>query len=115
IGLVGRNGAGKSTLLKILANIEAPDEGRVMRKKDLTIGFLDQHGGLESNRTIWEEMKHIFAPVLEIEKRLRAVEQKMATEDSSDEASFQELLKEYTRLQETFRRNLFINSSYSIS
>ena len=104
IGLVGRNGAGKSTLLKILANIEAPDEGRVMRKKDLTIGFLDQHGGLESNRTIWEEMKHIFAPVLEIEKRLRAVEQKMATEDSSDEASFQELLKEYTRLQETFEQ-----------
>ena len=104
IGLVGRNGAGKSTLLKILANIEAPDEGRVMRKKDLTIGFLDQHGGLESNRTIWEEMKHIFAPVLEIEKRLRAVEQKMATEDSSDEASFQELLKEYTRLQETYEQ-----------
>ena len=104
IGLVGRNGAGKSTLLKILANIEAPDEGRVMRKKDLTIGFLDQHGGLESNRTIWEEMKHIFAPVLEIEKRLRAVEQKMATEDSSNEASFQELLKEYTRLQETFEQ-----------
>ena len=51
-----------------------------MRKKDLTIGFLDQHGGLESKRTIWEEMKHVFAPVLAIEKQLRAIEQKMALE-----------------------------------
>ena len=104
IGLVGRNGAGKSTLLKILADIEAPDEGRVMRKKDLTVGFLDQHGGLESSRTIWEEMQHIFAPVLAIEKQLRQVEQKMATEDSTDEDSFQDLLDEYTRLQEAFEQ-----------
>ena len=104
IGLVGRNGAGKSTLLKILADIESPDEGRVMRKKDLTIGFLDQHGGLESNRTIWEEMKHIFSPVLAIEEQLRAVEQKMATESSTDKSSFEETLKEYTRLQEAFEQ-----------
>ena len=104
IGLVGRNGAGKSTLLKILADIEAPDEGRVMRKKDLTIGFLDQHGGLESKRTIWEEMKHVFAPVLAIEKQLRAIEQKMALKSSTDDAAFQETLKEYTRLQEAFER-----------
>src|SRR5690625_2694120 len=81
IGLVGRNGAGKSTLLKILADIESPDEGRVMRKKDLTIGFLEQHGGLESERTIWEEMLDIFKPVLAIEEQLRKIEQKMAVAD----------------------------------
>src|SRR5699024_7554987 len=80
IGLVGRNGAGKSTLLKIIADIEAPDEGRVMQKKDLTVGFLDQHGGLESARTIWEEMQDIFTPVLAIEKQLRMIEQKMASD-----------------------------------
>jgi len=104
IGLVGRNGAGKSTLLKIIADIEAPDEGRVMRRKDLTIGFLDQHGGLESTRTIWEEMRDIFTPVLAIEKQLRTTEQKMADDVHSDEIAFQELLKEYTRLQEEFER-----------
>lgn len=104
IGLVGRNGAGKSTLLKIIADIEAPDEGRVMRRKDLTVGFLDQHGGLESTRTIWEEMRDIFTPVLAIEKQLRTIEQKMADDDHSDEIAFQELLKEYTRLQEEFER-----------
>ncbi len=101
IGLVGRNGAGKSTLLKIIADIEAPDEGRVIRKKDLTIGFLDQHGGLESKRSIWAEMQEVFKPVLEIEQKMRRLEAKMAN-DGQDK----ELLIEYNRLQEAFdRRN----------
>src|SRR5699024_12714760 len=38
------------------------------------------------------------------EKQLRAIEQKMALESSTDDASFQETLKEYTRLQEAFER-----------
>ena len=104
IGLVGRNGAGKSTLLKILADIESPDEGRVMRKKNLTTGFLDQHGGLESSRTIWEEMVEIFRPVLNIEKQLRQIEIKMADADHSDQNAFQEILNEYNKLQEEFER-----------
>ena len=101
IGLVGRNGAGKSTLLKIIADIEAPDDGRVMRKKDLTIGFLDQHGGLESERSIWDEMQEVFRPVLEIEQKMRRLEEEMATDHQNNE-----LLREYNRLQEEFdRRN----------
>ena len=100
IGLVGRNGAGKSTLLKIIADIEAPDEGRVMRRKDLTIGFLDQHGGLESERSIWDEMLEVFRPILELEQKMRIIEEKMSTNQDK------ELLIEYNRLQEEFdRRN----------
>ena len=106
IGLVGRNGAGKSTLLQILADLEAPDEGRVMRRKDLTIGFLDQHGGLESERTIWEEMRDIFTPVLNIEKKMRRIEQKMAEVEPVAANDFDALLTEYNNLQEEFdRRN----------
>lgn len=106
IGLVGRNGAGKSTLLKIIADIEAPDEGQVIKQKDLTIGFLDQHGGLESNRSIWDEMLEIFRPVLEIEQRMRDLEQQMTDAEQTDEYAYQGLFKEYNRLQEAFdRRN----------
>ena len=106
IGLVGRNGAGKSTLLKIIGDIEAPDEGQVIKRKDLTIGFLDQHGGLESDRSIWDEMLEIFRPILEIEQRMRDLELKMADSNQMDEYESESLYKEYNRLQETFdRRN----------
>lgn len=104
IGLVGRNGAGKSTLLKILADVESPDEGRVMRKKDLTVGFLTQNGGLESERTIWEEMREIFRPVLKIEQQLRELEVEMAEMNQLDDKAYQELLEDYNKLQETFER-----------
>lgn len=40
--LVGPNGAGKSTLLKILAEKIIPQEGKVVKAKDLKIGYLEQ-------------------------------------------------------------------------
>lgn len=104
IGLVGRNGAGKSTLLKILANIEAPDEGRVMPRRDLTIGFLDQHGGLESEYTIWDEMLQVFKHLQVIEKEMRVLEQKMADSKALDTEASEDLLNDYHRLQERFER-----------
>ena len=104
IGLVGRNGAGKSNLLKIIADIEKPDEGQVIKQKDLTIGFLDQHGGLESDRSIWNEMLEIFRPLLEIEQRMRDLEQQMADTNQTDDFAYQGLFKEYNRLQEAFDR-----------
>ena len=60
IGLVGRNGAGKSTLLKIIANIEAPDAGQVIKNKQATLGYLAQDTGLDSTETIWNEMLKAF-------------------------------------------------------
>ncbi|HSP39546.1 MAG TPA: ABC-F family ATP-binding cassette domain-containing protein [Frankiaceae bacterium] len=42
IGVVGRNGVGKSTLLRIVAEREAPDDGRVAARADLRVGMLDQ-------------------------------------------------------------------------
>ena len=55
IAIVGRNGTGKSTLLKMLAGIEEPSLGAVSKKKDLSIGYLDQYAAIESSRTVWEE------------------------------------------------------------
>ena len=60
IGLVGKNGAGKSTLISMLLGDSEPDEGQIVRKKGLTIGYLAQTTGLDSDRTVFG--KPIKAP-----------------------------------------------------
>lgn len=47
VGIVGNNGAGKSTLLRIIAGVEAPDEGRVTRHGRVSwpIGFAGGFNG----------------------------------------------------------------------
>ncbi len=46
VGIAGRNGVGKSTLLRILAGDIEPESGVIRRRRELTVGFLDQHGTL---------------------------------------------------------------------
>ena len=101
IGLVGRNGAGKSTLLKIIASIEAPDAGQVIKNKQATLGYLAQDTGLDSTETIWNEMLKAFEKVRQMEARMREVE--IAIGDTPEtEARYASLLKEYDQLQHDF-------------
>lgn len=101
IGLVGRNGAGKSTLLKIIANIEAPDAGQVIKNKQASLGYLAQDTGLDSNETIWNEMLKAFEAVRQMEKRMREVEVAIGETPESD-SRYASLLKEYDQLQHDF-------------
>ncbi len=54
IGVVGRNGDGKSTLMRLLASRDTPDSGRVTKRRDVTIGFLDQHDVLDGDLGVGE-------------------------------------------------------------
>jgi ATP-binding cassette subfamily F protein 3 len=102
--LVGRNGAGKSTLLKIIAGELSHDSGQILKPKDVTVGYLEQHTGLESNLTIWEEMLSVFSGIQKMEKALREIEQKLSDPANyKREGAYQRLLNEYDRLQETFK------------
>lgn len=56
IGVVGINGTGKSTLLKILAGLEEPDSGTVMRKNRLIVSFLPQMPDYSVERTAVEQV-----------------------------------------------------------
>ena len=101
IGLVGRNGAGKSTLLKIIAEIETPDAGQVIKNKQATLGYLAQDTGLDSTETIWNEMLKAFEGVRNMEQRMREVEVAIGETPESN-SRYASLMKEYDQLQHDF-------------
>ena len=56
IGLIGINGTGKSTLLKIVAGIEEPDKGTVVRGRNLDMRYLPQNPKFTEGDTIIESI-----------------------------------------------------------
>ena len=56
VGIIGINGTGKSTLLKILAGMEEPDEGKVIRAQGMVVRFLPQHPSFRPEDTLIEAL-----------------------------------------------------------
>lgn len=52
IGIIGINGTGKTTLLKIIAGIEEPDEGQIIKQNGLRITYLPQNPEFPKEATV---------------------------------------------------------------
>ncbi|HJD09146.1 MAG TPA: ABC-F type ribosomal protection protein [Candidatus Ligilactobacillus faecavium] len=104
IALVGRNGAGKSTLIKMIIGEQEPSEGQIVKKKGLSIGYLAQNTGLESDRKIYDEMESVFQPLIEMENQIHQLESQIADPNAdSESAAYQQLLKNYDQLMHDFK------------
>lgn len=96
IGLVGNNGCGKSTLLKIITGSIEPDrttekDGVISFAGKTSIGYLEQMGGLDSEKTVMEEMQKVFEPIHKAIERLREIELEIADGDNSSADEYQQL------------------------
>ncbi|MBM7543236.1 ABC-F family ATP-binding cassette domain-containing protein [Amphibacillus cookii] len=104
IAIVGRNGAGKSTLLKIISGALSYDEGEFHRPKETSLGYLDQHTGLETDNSIWQEMLTVFTDLIEEEHILRKMEAQMGDPDLlADTERYNQLLNQYDQRQIAFK------------
>ncbi|HEY1039192.1 MAG TPA: ATP-binding cassette domain-containing protein [Bacteroidia bacterium] len=72
VALVAKNGSGKTTIMNILKGLEIPDEGNVVFKKDIKVGFLEQEPKLRGGNTIIEVLLSAENPV---SKALREYEE----------------------------------------
>ena len=91
VGIIGINGAGKSTLLKILSGQLPHEGGDFFVSSDLRIGYLEQDGGFDSDRTVIEEVNKVFEHFPEMEKEM----EKLLAEEE---------LTRYEQLRERYER-----------
>ncbi len=102
IGLVGPNGEGKSTLLNIIAAGLDYEDGEVIVSSGVTIGYLKQNSGLSNGKTIYQEMRGVFAPLLALGDEVEQLHQKMAA--CTQPEVLRQLTEEYDKKQALFQQ-----------
>ncbi|GAU37268.1 hypothetical protein TSUD_319220 [Trifolium subterraneum] len=99
VGLVGVNGAGKTTQMRIIAGLEEPDSGNVIKAKpNMKIAFLSQEFEVSQSRTVREEFMSAFKEEMEVAGRLEKV-QKALEGSVNDLELMGRLLDEFDLLQ----------------
>lgn len=109
IALIGSNGCGKSTLIKMLIGELEPDKGHVTLSKNCTIGYLSQSVISDLSHTLYEEAEGVFKPLMEEEKFLEDLCEKIAEDPSNTE-----LLDTYSHREPLFREKDGYNFRYKI-
>src|SRR5881275_779290 len=109
VGLCGPNGAGKTTLLRMMAGLDEPDSGAILKPASLTVGYLPQDGLTHSGRTVFEEASSAFEDLLATKAEMHALEERLGDE-RIPEGEHEAMLHRYSDLQDAFR----LHDGYSI-
>ena len=97
--LIGNNGAGKTTLLRIIMEEISADSGQVVIAKDKKIGYLAQYQDIHGHHTIYEELMTTKQYILDMEDKIRSLEQEMEYVAGD---KLESLMNSYTRLTHQF-------------
>jgi len=109
VGLCGPNGAGKTTLLRMMAGLDEPDSGAILKPAALTVGYLPQDGLSHSGHTVFEEAAGAFAHLLAMKAEMHQIEDRLG-DAAAPEAEHATMLERYSDLQDAFR----LGEGYSI-
>src|SRR3979490_2838765 len=108
-GLCGPNGAGKTTLLRMMAGLDEPDSGAILKPTALTTGYLPQDGLTHAGRSVFEEAARPFEALLAMKSEMHALEALLGNADIP-ETEPDAMLVRYSDLQDRFR----MGDGYSI-
>lgn len=99
VGFVGANGVGKTSLFKVICGDYTPDSGGAFLSKNCKLGYMEQHTCSAGN-TVWNELVSVFAPLMELERQLEEVGDRLRSGqgDTAADIALQD------RLTEQFQR-----------
>ncbi len=86
IGVVGPNGMGKSSLLKLMAGLDQPNNGDIVRDPEATVGMLQQEPPLTEGKTVLENVEEAVSEVKDKMKRLEEAYAEMGEPDADYDA-----------------------------
>ena len=98
VGLIGANGCGKTSLFKLITGKYSPNEGGIVRGKDVKIGYMEQYLECDDNQTLYGEALTVFNDVIDMELELEEITRKFKTDSSI------ELIEKQLRLTEEIER-----------
>ena len=98
IGLIGANGTGKTSLFKLIIGEYSPNEGGIVRGKDVRIGYMEQYLECDDNQTLYNEALTVFSDVAKMEEELEEINKKLLNESSI------ELIEKQVKLTEEIER-----------
>ncbi len=82
IGLIAQNGTGKTSLLRLLTGHEQPDEGQIVYRRGLRIGYLEQSPSYPTDMTVKEACLWKCPPLEDVheppEERERRIEEALS-------------------------------------
>ena len=102
IGLIGRNGTGKSTLLKIIAELENPEDGRISKPNDFTIGYLPQEGIVNTDKNLWDEAALALAELKVLENQIKELTDEIASRKDYNSKEFTGLIQKLSEYNERY-------------
>lgn len=102
IGLVGVNGSGKSTLIKLMLGILHADKGEVLKKSNLSAGYLPQNAVLDSELSVEKEAYSVLADVLAAGEKMESLAAKMS-EIPHEGLEYRITVSEYEKVSDFFR------------